>query len=231
MSKLRESHVIEDLPAMGTSLERIACASCGIDVVRRLLHDDDPADEMYHLLWGWLCQLHQLPADDTPRMLLALRWFELQVLRLQGVAPQLARCYRSGKPLSVLTRPGFSARGGGVIDFDVAGVVEEMSDERDMSSEQDVVLVDRKVIAGMHRLLCAVDDLDGVLHRAAERRHERGDAQLLRFVERAGHLHRKLLEEVVPGRSRAYHFLNSLLDAGRENSLADVVALPHALAR
>lgn len=197
LPQLTLAEPVVDLHHMSASLERIAVASCALEVVRELVREGEPHDAVLSRLWAFLRAIHDdLAPDDTPRLLLALRWFEIQVLTEQGVAPELAVCLRSGRPIDECSEGiVFSLAAGGVLSKSAA-------EEADQA-----VPVEAGLLRGLLRLQQTPlgEVLEGARQRAAAR--EDNDAKLRLFTRDAGRITRMLLTHLVEAPSKAYPFL------------------------
>ena len=198
MPILSESTIVQNLPGMGASLERISCASCGLSLVDHITQEGELEEGLYRKLWHFLTQLQALDGEDLEMMLLALRWFELHALVAQGLLPHLTHCFRTYTPLSKIEKPGFSLHNGGLLSMAAA----EPRDE--------AIPIEPALLVGLIRLREA-PVLDGLLERAAERRLETGGSTLGLFSREAGHVLRALLQQHIGSAPvKAYNFLDTL---------------------
>ncbi len=196
MPSLQAAITLTDLPGMSSSLERIAVGSCALELVRGILQEGEPQDHVFDGVCGFLEAIHGLPVEDRSRLLLALRWLELQILASQGLEPELGRCYRCRTPVEHAFGLAFSAGGGGLIC------------RRCVEPQDLAVPLERVLVGGLHRLL--EQPLEQILASAAARRVEGNGTRLSDFVEMAGRLTRQLIEAAVTSPLKAYAFLDGL---------------------
>src|SRR5690606_26426712 len=98
MGNLQLADAESHLNGISSSLVAVAVASCGLELVRELVHEGEAQDLALDGLWYFLQQIEHV-ADDNPRLLLALRWLEMQMLATQGQGLELSACLRCGEVL------------------------------------------------------------------------------------------------------------------------------------
>jgi DNA repair protein RecO (recombination protein O) len=107
---LESVSVIRGFGGIRTDLARIACASYACELVRELVRDGEPHEQLFALLEAYLGLLDGAPARPA-----ALRAVELAALAGAGLMPRLAACARCGGALEA------GGRGlGGRVLFDLA---------------------------------------------------------------------------------------------------------------
>lgn len=199
MGTLLEAHTSRSLSELSGSLEHIACASCALELVRELLQDDDPQDEVLDALWYFLETLNALPPQDTERMHLALRWLELRLLDSQGLAPTFDRCLRCMSSLEPHPHVFFSATSGGMLCPSCV----EPTDRAQRIAQPHALL------AGLTRL-ASEPQLTALLERARDRRSASPERSLQRFVRNAARINKQLIQNAVSAPLKAYGFLDAL---------------------
>jgi len=79
--------------SLRTDLACIACAGYASELVRELVQDSEPHEDLFALLAAYLARL-----DEPPAVPWELRGFELGALRAAGLMPRLDDCARCGEP-------------------------------------------------------------------------------------------------------------------------------------
>jgi DNA repair protein RecO (recombination protein O) len=102
--------VVRGFGAIRTDLARIACASYACELVRELVREGEPHDELFALLEAYLARLDGAPADPA-----ALRAVELAALAGAGLMPRLEACARCGGALDASGRASFDLAQGGAL--------------------------------------------------------------------------------------------------------------------
>jgi DNA repair protein RecO (recombination protein O) len=97
-------------------LARIACAGYAAELVRELVRDAEPHEDLFDLLVAYLGALDAAPARPA-----ALRAFELGALRAAGLSPRLDACAACGAPLAQGVRARFDPAQGGALCTACAG--------------------------------------------------------------------------------------------------------------
>ncbi|MDX6556793.1 MAG: repair protein RecO [Miltoncostaeaceae bacterium] len=115
LGTLRAASVIEAHAGLWAAGYRLQAASCLLESVMRILPQEEPNDEAYHLLSRALALLARIPVPDppaTPRLDPILLASQCKLLVVSGLFPRLGSCAHcgSGPPL-----PGFSAAAGGAL--------------------------------------------------------------------------------------------------------------------
>jgi DNA repair protein RecO (recombination protein O) len=114
MILLQEAKVEEDFPGLEASFNKLAVASWATELTRELLKDGEGGEEIFKLLLGYYQQL--TTCEDVPARLEAdLCAFSLMLLAAAGFAPSLARCYRTGRPVSESRTWRFALGGEGAL--------------------------------------------------------------------------------------------------------------------
>ena len=92
---LKECYPIKTRTVFRENWKAMLCASYLCDLVSRVSTDDHSQPELYDLLAS---SLDHLAVNGAKPQFLA--WFELQLMQILGMAPQLARCQSCRKDLS-----------------------------------------------------------------------------------------------------------------------------------
>ncbi|MFL5273263.1 MAG: DNA repair protein RecO, partial [Anaeromyxobacteraceae bacterium] len=102
--------VVRGFGGIRTDLARIACASYACELVRELVREGEPHDELFALLEAYLARLDAGPAIPS-----ALRAVELAALAGAGLMPRLDACARCGGALDASGRASFDLAQGGAL--------------------------------------------------------------------------------------------------------------------
>ncbi len=108
--EFKSARILDAHLALRTDLGRLAHAGYATELVRELLHDNEPHDALMDLV----LEFYALLCQAGPRSL-TLRAFELGAMTAAGFAPQLAHCARCGNPIDDEPQLGFDPTRGGVL--------------------------------------------------------------------------------------------------------------------
>jgi len=107
----KECLPLETRPLFRTDWRASACASYLCDLASLVSLHGHGQHELYHLTTS---AMDSLCSTRSERQRL-LFWFELQLMHLLGVSPQLSTCTACGNPIQDSPPVFFSAKGGGVL--------------------------------------------------------------------------------------------------------------------
>ncbi|HLG31296.1 MAG TPA: DNA repair protein RecO [Candidatus Brocadiales bacterium] len=110
---LTEWELIDNFPGLRENLDKFYTASYVAELVGEFTEENDSNDELFELLLNTLRGIsHSTSVSEMSVYLLA---FEMQMLKLAGYLPEMARCVNCEAEIQFKKYVSFSAREGGVL--------------------------------------------------------------------------------------------------------------------
>ena len=157
LATVRGVEVIAAHEQLRSSWRAQQAGAAAFELVRRLSVEHEPNEPMHHLVRNFLDVLDAAagdPATEEVRAATTLAAFELKLLHVAGIAPQLAACVRCGDRTAVV---GYAAQDGGVTCVSCRVPTDTHLDER--THVAAVELMRAPMVAALSRPVADLPDL------------------------------------------------------------------------